>query len=248
MLLAADNLNSFKAVLARALEEFDAGPIQDLVRRCNIPEVSFLDLNPGFLSKRQLKRMAFFGETVQDVTDKRLILDSPSPEVLSTGLKSCRKTPILSALSLERKKMEEILPLALEHGTELIVLPMDEHSRVPPTAEERIAIALEVRDAATAAGMEQSRLIFDPVLPNLSWPDAYSHIREAIKTVRLLSGFSIFPEPARTMVGLSNLRSTLRKKIPFAFEADCLALLAGAGLELALADILQAEFLPFLRG
>ena len=90
--------------------------------------------------------------------------------------------------------------------------------------------------------MPSDKLIFDPVLPNLSWDDAFFRVAESIKAVRLLSSGAVFQEPAQTMVGLSNLRSGLRRRYPWQIEETCLHMLAGAGLEYVLADVTTKEF------
>ena len=240
MILAADNLQIFNPVVAKALEDKNPRPLQDLARRCRKAGAALLDINPGFLSKRHQERMAFMVEAVQDAA--ALILDSPDAGVLAQGLATCRQKPILNALTLEPKKLDEILPLAAAHQTDLVLLLLDERSFPAPTLEGKIALAVELRERALAAGLAAEQLIFDPVLPNLSWPDAWEQVRESIKTVRLLAGGAIFPEPARTMAGLSNLRSHLRRVYPLEVETTCLAMLAGAGLSIALADVLQPGF------
>jgi len=242
MILAADNLQIFNPVVAAALEKQDPRPLQELARRCRGAGAAMLDLNPGFLSKRREDRMAFMVDAVQEAVDLPLILDSPKAKILEKGLAACRGKPILNALTLEPKKLEETLPLAAAHQTDLVLLLLDERSFPPPTLEGKIALAVELRERALAAGMPAERLIFDPVLPNLSWPDAWEQVRECIKTVRLLAGGAVFPEPARTMAGLSNLRSHLRRVYTLEVEKTCLAMLAGAGLSIALADVLQPGF------
>jgi cobalamin-dependent methionine synthase I len=187
--------------------------------------------------------MAFMVETVQDATSLQLILDSPNPRLLARGLAVCRRKPVLSALSLEPHKLEEILPLAVEHQTKLVLLLMDERSMVPVSMEERLAVAVELRERAISAGLRDEDLIFDPVLPNLSWPDVDFHIREVLRTLRMLSGWSLFPEPVETMVGLSNLRSGLRRRHSLEVELLCMAMLAGAGLNVALANVFQDGFM-----
>jgi cobalamin-dependent methionine synthase I len=242
MLLTADNLQIFNPTVAKALEERDPQPLQDLARRCREAGASLLDINPGFLSKRQQERMAFMVEAVQETVDLPLILDSPDAAVLAKGLAACRSKPTLNALTLEPKKLQEILPLAAAHQTDLVLLLLDERSFPAPTLEGKIALAVELRERALAAGLAPEQLIFDPVMPNLSWPDAWEQVRECIKTVRLLAGGAVFPGPARTMAGLSNLRSHLRRVYPLEVEITCLGLLAGAGLSIALADVLQPGF------
>ena len=89
--------------------------------------------------------------------------------------------------------------------------------------------------------MSADKLIYDPVAPNLSWDDAYKRIAEDIRIVRLLSSGAVFGESSRTMVGLSNLRSGLRHRYPWNIDHTFLCMLAGAGLEYALADVTSHE-------
>ncbi len=243
MQLAADNLHALNPAVADALRNLDPAPLRRLAGECDLPGVDFIDINPGFISRKNEDRMAFMVESVQEVSTRRLILDSPNARVLAAGLAVCRGKPILNGLSLEPRRIHEILPLAVEHRTGLVVLLMDERSGVPPSMEERLAVASELRELAVGAGLDDSDLIYDPVLPNLSWPDAAFHVREVIRTVRILSGWSFLPQPARTMVGLSNLRSGLRRRFPLSLETTCMAMLAGAGLSIALADVLRQGFI-----
>lgn len=241
MILVADNLQILNPRVAGALEDLDPKPLQEIALRCAKSGANLLDLNPGYLSKRREDRMTFMVEAVQEVTSLRLVLDSPNPRVLARGLAACRETPVLNALSLEEHKLAEILPLAVEHQTDLVILLMDERSFTPPSLEEKIGLAIELREHALAAGLPQEKLIFDPVLPTLSWQDAVFQISQVIKTVRLLDSGAVFQESVRTMAGLSNLRSTQRDRIHVRLEEICLSLLAGAGLHFALADLLQKE-------
>ncbi len=247
MILAADNLTAANPEVAAALERLDPKPLQDLAKRCEAAGARLLDLNPGYLSKTRQDRMGFMVEAVQAVSSLPLILDSPSAGVLARGLAACRTKPVLSALTLEENKVEEILPLAAAHGTDLVVLLLDERSFPPPTAEGKIALALEIRERALAAGLTDRQMIFDPVVPNLSWPDAFRQTGEVIKTVRWLAGGQVFGEPARTMAGISNLRSGLRRQYPLELDVQLMAMLAGAGLEIALADPLRPEMTDALR-
>ncbi len=241
MRLAADCLTSTNPTVARALEELNPAPLMDLARRCQEAGARLLDLNPGYLPERRWDRMAFLVEAVQEAVNLPLILDSPQAAVLARGLAACREKPILSALTLEPRKIGEILPLAVEHDTDLVVLLLNEKSFAPPGLEEKLALAVELREQAVAAGLAPQRLIFDPVLPNLRWPDALLRIGETVEAVRWLAGGQIFGEAARTMAGISNLRSGLRKHYAVTLDTMVMALLAGAGLEIALADVLQPQ-------
>jgi 5-methyltetrahydrofolate corrinoid/iron sulfur protein methyltransferase len=244
MLIAADNLNALNLVVAAALQHLDKRPLQDLVRRLDQTGVDLIDLNPGYLPPRREDRMVFLVESVQEVSTTRLILDSPNPGVLAKGLAVCNQPPILNALTLEEHKLNEILPLAVQAQTDLVLLFLDERSMTPPALEEKITLAAQLRAKAIAAGVPETNLIYDPVLPNLSWPDVYYQTTAVIRTVRLLSSGALFGEPGRSMAGLSNLRSGRRQLYPLELETACLGLLAGAGLDIALLDVLQPGLLP----
>jgi 5-methyltetrahydrofolate corrinoid/iron sulfur protein methyltransferase len=242
MMVAAYNLHAANPAVAEALKNLDPRPLQEVARRCQLAGAKLLDLNPGYLSKRHEDRMAFMVEAIQEVSDLPLILDSPNPSVLQKGLLACRSRPILNALTLEKEKLEEILPLAAEYDTKLVLLLLDNHSFSPPTLDEKIALAAELRRHCLSTGLKDHRLILDPLLPNLRWPDGFRQVQSVIETVRWLADGSLFGDPVGTIVGLSNLRSGLRRQYPWQVEATCLAMLADAGLKYVLADVLQPEF------
>lgn len=234
-------------MVAAALKELNPAPLQELARRLEAAGAGILDLNPGYLPTRHEDRMAFMAEAVQQVSRLRLMLDSPNPAVLAKGLAVCDQTPVLNALTLEEAKLREILPLAAAHDADLVLLLLDERSFSPPSLEGKVAVAMQLREAALAAGVKEERLIFDPVMPNLTWPDAYARVGEIIKLVRLLADGALFQSSARTMVGLSNLRSGLRHTYPGKLEEAFLYMLAGAGLSWVLADVLQPEIMETVR-
>lgn len=241
MLLAADNIQGLNPAVADAMRDLDPVPITELARLCESQGADLIDINPGYLSARNVDRMAFLVETVQEATSLPLILDSPSAAVLAEGLSACKSRPILNALSLEERKLAEILPLAVENRTRLVLLLMDERSFTPPSLEEKLAIAIELRERCVDAGMDPEALVYDPVLPNLSWEDAARRVVEDLKTVRMLSSGLVIQEAACTMIGLSNLRSGYTSLHPVELEAACLTLFAGAGLSIVLANVLRPQ-------
>jgi 5-methyltetrahydrofolate corrinoid/iron sulfur protein methyltransferase len=247
LIIAADNLQVLNPAVAAALKNRDPHPLQELARRCEGAGAQILDLNPGFLPPRHEDRMAFMVEAVQEATRLPLMLDSPNARVLARGLAACEQRPILNACTLEEGKLRDLLPLAAAHNADLVLLLLDRRSFPAATLEGKITLALELRQHALATGIEPRKLIFDPVLPNLSWPDAWDQVRAGVMTVRLLSAGAVWPEETATLAGLSNLRSGLRRAFPLRVEETALALLAGAGLTHALADVLQPGFMDAVR-
>lgn len=247
LIVAADNLHALNPVVIKALKTYDPYPLQELVRRVEQAGAQLIDINPGFLAPRHLDQMAFVVEAVQEVTNLRLILDSPNARALARGLEVCRRSPILNACTLEDEKLREILPLVAAHQTDLVLLLLDARSFPAASLEGKITLALELRELALAAGIKDEHLIYDPVLPTLSWPDAWEQTGAVVKTVRLLAGGEVWPEPARTMVGLSNLRGGLRRTYPKRIDEAALGVLAGVGLQIALMDVLQPGLMETVK-
>jgi 5-methyltetrahydrofolate corrinoid/iron sulfur protein methyltransferase len=247
LIIAADNLNILNPPVANALDALDPRPLQELARRVEQAGANLIDINPGFLPPRRHDRMAFMVEAVQQVTNLRLILDSPDARVLARGLAVANQPPILNACTMEEEKLREILPLAAANQTDLVLLLLNARSFPAAILEGKITLALELREHALAAGLTDQQLIFDPVLPNLTWPDAWAQMGEVIKTVLLVHGGEAWKGSARTMAGLSNLRSGLRHTYPERVEEAALGVLAGAGLGIALVDVLQPSFMDTVR-
>ncbi|SHG30202.1 5-methyltetrahydrofolate corrinoid/iron sulfur protein methyltransferase [Desulfacinum infernum DSM 9756] len=251
MLFAADNIHPLNPDVAAAMDKLDPEPIRHRARRLRDAGVQWIDVNPGHLPRSKEDRMTFLVETIQEAVSLPLILDSPNPRVLRRGLESCRETPILNGLTREPRKLGEILPLAVEHRTPLVVLLLDEKSFSPPTVEEKAALAVELHGRAVEAGIPHEHLIFDPLVPNMAWPDAPARIAHTIETVRLLSRGDLLGRTARTLVGLSNLRSGLRKSMGPELECALLGALGQAGLHAVLADALNGRLVrawKFLEG
>ena len=247
MKVIADNLNALNPIVAEALKKLDPKPLQALALQCLRAGADLIDINPGYLSKNQEDRIVFMVEALRAVTAQGLILDSPNPRVLAKGLAACQGKAILNALTLEEKKVQEILSLAVEYRTPLVLLLLDEHSMPAPSLEGKIALAIELRERAIAAGLDEECLIFDPLLPHHSWPEAFSQITAVIEIIRLLASGALFNQPARTVVGFSNLFSGQRKEGPFPLEETGLSLLAGAGLSHILVNVLRPELKNWLN-
>jgi 5-methyltetrahydrofolate corrinoid/iron sulfur protein methyltransferase len=243
----ADNLNVLNPVVFQALNQLDPEPIQTLALQCRKAGADFIDINPGYLPKGREDRMGFMVEAVQAVTDLGLVLDSPNPRVLARGLTVCRGKAIINALTLEENKIGEILSLAVEHGSPLILLLIDDHSRSPNSLEEKIALAVELRERAVTAGIPEGLLLFDPLIPHLSWPDASAHIQAAMAFIRLSSSGALFNQEVETVVGLSNLCSGYKQGGSLPIEKTCLGLMAGAGLSHVLMNVLRPELGDELR-
>lgn len=148
---------------------------------------------------------AFLINTVQEATGLQLCLDSPAPEVLEAGLSFCRKKPIINGFSLEPHKLDKILSLAVQYGTEIVGFLLSSASKVPHDLDERLSLASALAEEARTAGLAPDQLIIDPVVVPIPWDDGSRQARDVLSCIRLLPELLGFP--VKTIVGLSNLTS-----------------------------------------
>jgi 5-methyltetrahydrofolate corrinoid/iron sulfur protein methyltransferase len=158
---------------------------------------------------------------------------------LAKGLAACRRPPILNAVTCQPDKIEALPDMAARSGADLTALLLDPSGFPPQSHEEKLTLAQEIHQSAANHGLGLDRLIFDPVVPPMNWPDATLRAGEAIQTIRLLASGLFFQEPAATMIGLSNLLSGQRKTYPSTYDAALLAMAVGAGLSHALVNVLD---------
>lgn len=246
MFLVADNLQITNPVFQKAVSERDPVPIQDCVKRCVAAGAEAIDVNAGPLTKEPEERMAFLVETVQAVTDLPLYLDTTNAAALRMGLSVCRNRFVINGVSLEPKKLEEILPLASEFNVDLIGYLLNPSGQVPRTSEERLAVATELFAKIERAGISRERIIVDSVVPPLMWEDGVEQAMAFLETIRTLPDLLGFP--VRTIAGLSNLTTGAGpKEKKLLVERTYLPMLATCGLTEVLMNAFHDETVRVAR-
>lgn len=240
MKLIGDNLRITKTDIQEALKAKDPRPVQDLVKLCVKKGASAIDVNTGPLGKMPEAGMTFFIEAVESVTDLPLLIDTSNPDAMKAGLAAANNRAIINGFSLEPRKIERILPLAKAYDADIVGFLLYPDSRVPKDAAQRFEIAIELFERAEAAGVAKERVIIDPIVPPLAWEDGIVQARAVLEVIHMLPdllGFSV-----QTIGGVSNLTTGAGdKKKKNLMEQNYVAMLAAAGLDYALLDILNDE-------
>jgi 5-methyltetrahydrofolate corrinoid/iron sulfur protein methyltransferase len=244
MKLIADNLRITKQEIHKALKDLDPEPIQDLVKLCAQKGANVIDVNTGPLSKSPEKGMAFFIQAVESVTDLPLLIDTSNPDAMEAGLKIAKNRVIINGFSLEPLKLERILPLAKEYNVDIVGFLLYPGSRVPKDEAQRCEIVIELFERAEKAGVAKEKIIIDPVVPPLAWEDGIVQARTVLNVIQMLPdllGFKV-----QTIAGVSNLTTGVKDRIKKNIvEQSYMAMLADAGLNYALLDILNCQTVAF---
>ena len=115
MLIVAERINASRKAIRAALEQMDAGAIQTEATAQAQAGAHYIDLNGGTFPGREPELLCWLVDTVQQVTDRPLCLDSSDPSALAAALPHVKQaTPMLNSITLERDRFERVLPLVRE--------------------------------------------------------------------------------------------------------------------------------------
>jgi len=246
MLLVADNIQITNTTIQKAVDDMNPKPIQDMTRKCESAGAEAIDINSGPLGRDAEKKMSFLVGAIQEVTDLPVFLDTANPKALEAGLCANKKTAIINGFSLEPEKLASILPLAKQFNADIIGYLLYPNGHVPPDGQERLTVAVELYNEFLKAGIDNNRLIIDPVLVPLTWQNGPQQAMEVFHVLNHLSELLGFP--AKTIVGLSNLttgKGAREKKL--LLERTCLPMLAASGLSMVLLNISHHETVNVAR-
>jgi len=244
MILAADNITASRPSLRRALRERDGGFIADLCRRLAAAGADWLDLNPGYLSPAaRAETWRFLVGTAEAACDLTLMLDAAEPAELELALGFCTRPPVLNMATAQEARLGPVLDLAAHHGLSLVAAAMT--ASVPASSEERLALAALIVQEAARRGISGQRLIIDPMVMPLALPGGEAQAAAVLQVLRALP--QVFDPPPVRLIALSNLTTaTAGARASFA-AGPFLAAAWGAGLEVALLDVLDPALHKMLR-
>lgn len=150
-----------KKVLA-ALQQGDF----DIVRQDAIDQVAagaaVLDVNAGVPGADEAALLAQVMQAVMDVTDVPLCIDTADPEALAAALALYGGKALINSVNGEERSLNNVLPLAQEHGAAVIALCMDDDG-IPDSAGARLKVAGKIIERAAQRGIPLEDVIVDPL-------------------------------------------------------------------------------------
>jgi cobalamin-dependent methionine synthase I len=199
MIVIGEKINGTRKTIADAIRNRDSALIKELAWRQTDAGAHYLDINAGTHPDREPQDMQWLIETVQAVVDLPLCLDSANPKALEAGLRQVKRTAMINSLSGERDRIENVLPMACEHRTHLIVLALDD-TGIPETTEKRIDIIARLIQMCRKGGLPDEYLYIDPLVTTIATDIQSGQI--AFETMRCIR--RDFPQVNITC-GLSNI-------------------------------------------
>lgn len=219
MLIIGEKLNSSIPSVRQLINDKDSAAIQDLALRQAAAGADFLDLNTA--QGDEVGNMEWLVRTVQEVTDVPLCIDSTSAAAIKKALetvKGDKRKVLINSISLERNRLDEVLPLVLEYQCPVVGLTLDDNG-IPKTAEERMVLSERLVEILSKQNYDLENLYIDPLV----LPQAVSH-NNATMFFQCLKDIKLKFE-VKTISGLSNIsfNTPKRKVVNRHFLTLCMA-------------------------
>jgi len=238
VLIIGERINSTRKSVQPAVREKNADFIIEEARKQKEAGAHYIDVNVATMGEEEPAYMEWAVKTIQGAVGVPLSIDSPNARAMEVGLQAHQGTAFLNSITAEKKKLEGMVPLAREYGSNVVALCMDDEG-VPTSAQKRCAIADRLVEHLTAEGVEPDRVYLDPlVFPASTSSEAGRCVLETLCYIR-----DKFPQ-VHTICGLSNVSYGLpvRKLLNQAFLLLCM----GAGLQAVIADPTDEDLMRLL--
>lgn len=236
MFIIGELINGMYQNIGKAIKAKNKTVIQECALAQLKAGADALDLNCGPASRQPISDIQWLVESVQEVTDKPLALDSSKPAVIDSGLKVIKNKVIINSTTADPEKLELLVPLAKKHQAKLIGLTISTKG-IPQNKDQRLELAATIVAYCSEQGFPIEDLYLDPIV--LPVNVAQAQMQDILESIR---EFKIISEPSpKTIVGLSNVSqgSSLRSLINATFVTMAIA----CGLDAAILDPQDKELM-----
>jgi 5-methyltetrahydrofolate corrinoid/iron sulfur protein methyltransferase len=233
MIFIGERINGGFKDIQQAIKEKDTSIIQNWAKIQSEAGANYIDVNMGAASNK-LEDFIWMIETVQEVVDTPISVDSNKPAFLEKLVKICKYPPIINSTTADKEKLDQIIPIAVENNTSIIGLCMDKKGS-PQDVESRVELGAMIFSEAMDKGLSEERIFLDPITMPLRYLQAQVKNQiEAIKQFTVLSS-----PPPHIVVGLSNIASQSKqvRLINRVFLVMCIE----AGLDAVICDVTDEE-------
>ncbi len=185
-----------------------------------------LDVNMGMSGIDEKDMMVQAIDEILQVTNLPLSLDSSDPDVMEAALRHYPGRALVNSVSLEKVKIEKMLPLVKKYGAMMILLPLSD-AGLPGSLSEKFSILEEILKEAYAIGIRPEDIIVDGLVGTVGAnPNAAVETIETIKYCR--------EKGLPTICGLSNISFGLPERS--LVNAAFLSMAITSGLTMAIAN------------
>ncbi|OHB78505.1 MAG: hypothetical protein A2V98_03660 [Planctomycetes bacterium RBG_16_64_12] len=239
MIIFSERINGMYRDVRKAINEKEKSVVQRLVKEQVAGGADIMDINLGPTKGDPVENFVWLAQTVHEVTDKPISLDSAKPKLLAEAVAKVHQALpgtklVINSSTAAADCMATLVPVAAEHGASIIGLTMDQEG-VPGNVERRVECGATFFMTAMEAGILPEDIYLDPIiLPvNVAQKQPWA-VMEAIRQLAILSD-----PPPHFILGLSNVsqKCLMRELI----NRTYLVMTITAGLDAAIMDAADKE-------
>ena len=234
MYIIGELINGMYQDIGKAIQTKDKAVIQKRALEQVRAGADALDVNCGPASKDPLNDIQWLINSIQEVTDKAIAIDSSRPQVIESGLKAAKNKVIINSTTADQDKLDALIPLALKYNAKLIGLTISKKG-IPQNKDQRLELAATIVAACQEKGFPIEDIYLDPIVMPVNV--AQSQMKDILESIH---DFKIISDPApKTVVGLSNVsQGTCQRSL---VNKAFLIMAVGFGLDAAILDPLDKD-------
>ena len=192
-----------------------------------------LDVNVGVPGLDEPTLLSQVTRTLQATVPLPLQLDSSDPVAIEVAARAYAGRPMVNSVNGKADNLAAVLPVVARYGCTVVGLTLDENG-IPPTAEERLAIAERIVATAESYGIPREDVAIDCLV--MAAATNQDEVREILRAVALVKERL----GVRTVLGASNVSFGLPAR-PLV-NSTFLAAAFGAGLDMPILNPLNARY------
>lgn len=242
MILIGENINIMSKAIAEALKQRDPDPVLKMALAGAESGMDYLDLNIGPARKAGDELMEWVVNTVQEVTDIPLSLDTTNLSAMEAGLKAAKSKPIFNSISLQPDRFEPGLEIAARYGAHVIALLWGTEG-MPRDANERAMYAVDFIYKANEMGVPNENIWVDPIVTPVS-----VEINQVKSCLEFMSMLGEIAPGCKSTVGLSNISNGTPSHLRPWLNRTYMIMHMKYGLSSAIVDAFDEELIKIARG
>lgn len=187
-----------KKKLQQELREGRLHMVEEMAEQQEEMGAHILDINMGTNGIDEKEMMLKAIQKVTMVSDLPLCIDTSYVEVMEAALRAYPGRALVNSISMEKEKIEKLLPLVKKYGAMFILLPLSDKG-LPESLEEKKTLIHQVLEQAEACGISRSRVIVDGLVTTIG-----ANKKAALETLETIR-YCKEELGLCTTVGLSNI-------------------------------------------
>lgn len=213
-----------------------------------------LDVNVGAAGVDEVSLLPQAVRMVMDAVGVPVCIDTANPQALRAALGTHAElapegTPLVNSVTGEEQRLSAVLPLVAEFQAAVVALTMDDGG-IPPTAEERLAVARRIVERAEEHGIPRHRVIIDCLALAVGADPAAANVcLQAVRLVREELGLNLTLGASNASFGLPDRDAVNRAFLAMSIQngVNCPIVDVARALPTVLATDLLLGRDPFAR-